>query len=308
MATLFPIIEADPFPVLTLEEIQMFHEMDRNLYSVLTKDLWRDPLESMRVMALWLWLERFGFKNVVKCISTLPHVLINEIAEEAMTCINYLTNSYLFNLSLEQIDLPITQFLLGNDVSLDFFSLNRGAAILGMGKALTEVCLRALTDLVQQATERNAARALAETQITMSSFIEPGFSRLNLNNFDRINPLFEAVHPDDRTMFVTFSKGYPVPERDIREFFNVMYGDCIESLHMQDVQFGEQSLYARIVFYTPDVIEAVLNGMEKAKFTIKGRHMWMRKFIPKRRRSLSPTGPLLLPRSGASGSGSFLGL
>lgn len=308
---MFPIIEAAPPPALTLEEINMYHEMDRNLYSHLATYLRRDPLESMRVMALWLWLEKSGFNNFVKTISTLPNFLINEIADETMICINFLTNSNSFNSFPHQIDLPLTQSLLGDDMSLNFFSLNREKAILGIRKAWTETCLRALQDLMQLATERNAARALAETQLAMSSIVERGFSRLNLNNFDRFSPRFEnppeAVHPDDRTMFVTFSKGYPVPERDIREFFNMMFGDCIESLHMQDVRIGEQSLYARIVFYTPDVLGAVLNGEDKAKFTIKGRHMWMRKFVSKRRRSLSPPGPDR-PGVSGSGSGSFSGL
>ncbi|KAL6957343.1 hypothetical protein U1Q18_049564, partial [Sarracenia purpurea var. burkii] len=49
--------------MISLEEFKLFHKMDRRLYTLLTKDLWRDPLESMRIMALWLWLERSSFNK-----------------------------------------------------------------------------------------------------------------------------------------------------------------------------------------------------------------------------------------------------
>lgn len=304
---------AAPSPIITLEELKMIHEIDRNLYSFLTNDLQRDPFDSMRVMAVWLWLEQLGFKDVVKNISCLSHILVGEMANEATRCLTYLTNFNPFNPSPDRIDLPLTQNLLGSQMTPNFFFENRGAAIMGIGKTLTDICVDALTDLMHQAIERDTAQALAETQIAMSSFMENGFSRMNINDFHRTNPRFNKgskvvhLHPDDRTMFATFSKGYPVPERDIREFFTAMYGDCVETIHMQEVQFGEQSLYARIVFYDPNVITVVLNGVEKAKFTIKGKHIWMRKFVPKRRRSTSPLGTLP-PRPGPSGVGSIPGL
>ncbi|OMO91801.1 hypothetical protein COLO4_18099 [Corchorus olitorius] len=100
------------------------------------------------------------------------------------------------------------------------------------------------------------------------------------------------VPPDDRTMFVTFSKGYPVYEWEVREFFGRAYGDCIESLHMQEVQPNQQSLFARIVFHSVSSIEMILNGMSKVKFTINGKHVWARKFVPKR---LKPPSPPAVP-------------
>lgn len=276
--TMFPVLESPSPPVLTTKEIIMFHEIDRNVYYRLVIDLVRDPAESMRVMALWLWLETFRCTGLIDNIYKLPIFLTNIFADEAMICLNFLTNyNPLFG---DHIELPLTKTLLGHNMSLNFFALNREEAIAGITKCWRETCLRALLDLMQMAIDMKAAQDLAETQLAMSS-IEPGFSHLNLHpRF--VNPP-EAVHPDDRTMFATFSKGYPVPESDILEFFKIVYGDCVESLHMQSVQKGEQALFARIVFYTPDIIPVVLDGDETAKFTIKGRHMWVRKFISKRR-------------------------
>ncbi|XP_020549517.1 uncharacterized protein LOC105161926 isoform X2 [Sesamum indicum] len=89
-----------------------------------------------------------------------------------------------------------------------------------------------------------------------------------------------------RTMFATFSKGYPVSETEVRQFFTRMFGNCIESFHMQEVGPDEQALYARIVFHRPSFIQVILNGDTKAKFTINGKHVWMRQFIPRNGRGL----------------------
>ncbi|WRX33429.1 hypothetical protein QQP08_025916 [Theobroma cacao] len=83
---------------------------------------------------------------------------------------------------------------------------------------------------------------------------------------------------------------------EVREFFTRAYGDCIESLHMQEVPPDEQSLFARIVFRSESAIEIILSGMSKAKFTINGKHVWTGKFVPKRLKpSLPPTPPVNLP-------------
>lgn len=57
---------------------------------------------------------------------------------------------------------------------------------------------------------------------------------------------------------------------------------------MQKVKPHEQALYARIVFVAPEIIEFILEDEFIAKFSINGKHVWMRKFIPKTRNSSFP--------------------
>ena len=91
-------------------------------------------------------------------------------------------------------------------------------------------------------------------------------------------------------------KDCPVYEWEVREFFTRTYGDCIESLHMQQVLLpNEQSLFARIVCHSASAIEVILNGMNKAKFTINGKHVWVRKFVPKRLKPSPAAPPMNLP-------------
>ncbi|GFY84585.1 hypothetical protein Acr_03g0013590 [Actinidia rufa] len=98
----------------------------------------------------------------------------------------------------------------------------------------------------------------------------------------------EVPH-DDRTIFLTFSKGYPISESEVGEFFTRKFGDVFESIHMQEVVIpGEQPLYALLVARSASVIPVVLGGHTKARFSINGKHVWARKYVRKNPRAASP--------------------
>ncbi|XVE70711.1 hypothetical protein DITRI_Ditri10aG0092600 [Diplodiscus trichospermus] len=98
------------------------------------------------------------------------------------------------------------------------------------------------------------------------SVVQPGLPLMRFGPGDVGLPWSQdnEVPPEDRTMFVTFSKGIP-----------------IESLHMQEVRPDKQSLFARIFCHSASAIEVILDGRGKAKFTVNGNHVWARKFVPK---------------------------
>ncbi|XP_010068858.2 uncharacterized protein LOC104455833 [Eucalyptus grandis] len=90
-----------------------------------------------------------------------------------------------------------------------------------------------------------------------------------------------GVPPDERTIFLTFSKGYPIPENEVREYFTRRFGNFIEELHMQEVPPEEQALYARVVVRPASLIDTILSSRSKAKFTINGKHVWARRYVRK---------------------------
>jgi len=75
---MFPSV--DSFTVFR-DDFLLFHRMERELYTILVTNLSRDPSDSMRLVAMWLWLEKIGFRNVIKKIVSLPINLINNIAD-----------------------------------------------------------------------------------------------------------------------------------------------------------------------------------------------------------------------------------
>ncbi|PIA61768.1 hypothetical protein AQUCO_00200038v1 [Aquilegia coerulea] len=90
----------------------------------------------------------------------------------------------------------------------------------------------------------------------------------------------ETLPPEQRTIFLTFSRGYPIPWEDIVEFFTKRWGDIIEDLIMEkDV---EEPNYARLVLRNVLSVLMILNGKDVVKFNIKGKHLRGRLFIARK--------------------------
>ncbi|KAL6557346.1 hypothetical protein OROMI_017696 [Orobanche minor] len=88
----------------------------------------------------------------------------------------------------------------------------------------------------------------------------------------------EKVNTDYKTIFLTFYKGYPISEKEVREFFPRKYGDFFDAIRMQDVQVEDQQpLYAHLLVRSASFIPVVLKGQSKAKCAINGKHVWARK-------------------------------
>ncbi|KAL2251041.1 uncharacterized protein LOC105173679 [Sesamum indicum] len=280
---------------VTLDEFKLFHGIDRTLYAVLVRDLGRDTLECLHIMGLWLWLERGGFCNFVSKILSLPPFLINELADEAVICLKCI------NTQLSEVaEIPLTHSLAKKDISLQFFQENRRTARHEIQSLITGVCIPSLSDIMEKTLHNESpthsqimllSHAASTTsplnQIPAGSFVDSSSMISNLRTAANTKARANETSRNERTMFVTFSKGYPVTETEVRQFFTRLFGNCIESFHMQEVVSpNEQALYAKIVFLRSSFIRAILSGVSKAKFTINGKHVWMRKFVPKNERPL----------------------
>ncbi|KAI5674271.1 hypothetical protein M9H77_14635 [Catharanthus roseus] len=400
------------------EEYGAFYTMERELYSFLAVELWRNPHEAIQAMALWLWFERLGFKNIVQRIWSLPRMLINKSTDEAIICYRCIRDPH-FAYSSKATEIPLTCSILEEKISPEFFHENRETVIDGIRNVVNEVCATALEDLYIATVKRHSAQKTVKRPNTKSptvkysvfdSFASLGIVRelpKNTSSGKKVSPVPEhffhsfdqlgfvgevpedgidsfsnlgfggvisnvntventvpsalqwslcqifakmglkgqnfgdtasnvvpprhghscsnlgyggeisntPAHgisafgqplchsyasssfgakkmsnatksgnrspPENRTLFVTFSKGYPVTESEVRDFFTQLFGKCIEAFYMQPVMPHEQPLYARVVFCKPDIVDLVLNGLQKAKYTINGKHLWMRKFIAK---------------------------
>ncbi|CAJ2649960.1 hypothetical protein L195_g041873 [Trifolium pratense] len=288
---------------LSHEDFLLFHQMDRDLYSILVNNLSRDPLESMQLLSLWLWLERVGFRSVVKNIMALPVILINEIADESTICLSYLVNTnnntcLIPSLSpaSESNEIPLLQSIVKEEITLKLFLENRATVIQGIESTKQDICLKALSDIMQEAMMRDMAERMVEHNNLLFGSLGPANLQFGSVGGSGIagaiipqqiyNNGGGFVAPDDRTLFVTFSKGYRVEEWEVRNFLTMTFGDCIENFKFQETANNEQPLFARIVFHNVSTIQMILGGASKVKFTINGKHVWARKFVPKRGRMM----------------------
>ncbi|XP_019164514.1 PREDICTED: uncharacterized protein LOC109160696 isoform X1 [Ipomoea nil] len=396
------------YPEVSVELMNLFHEIDRKLYSTLVFELELDPKVSVNIIALWIWLEKNKIKNAVDKVLSSPIKLINGLADEAVSCLRCITDDmYLF--SSDASEITLTQNVLAKQLSLKFFHENRTCALSGIRMVVETVCVKVLDDLIQMAITRNAERQLLKTQMVMmpppvaepkdamiprfgglrfagessqsvvppidpmiQTFggfrfagessqsvvppVDPLIQRFGGLRFagessqsvvPPIDPLIQrfgglrfagessqsvvppidpiiqrfgglrfagessqpvvppidpkiqsfggltltgessgsAMPPlrmeepkDNRTMYATFSNGYPVSDWELWIYFNRMYGDCVESISMQQVvEPNDQSMFALIVFTSPRIVHLILRGLEKAFFTIQGKEVWIRK-------------------------------
>lgn len=273
---------------VTLEEFRLFHGIDRALFVILVRDLGRNATECVYIMGLWLWLERAGFYNFVSKVLRLPPFLINELADEAVACLSCLHPQ--FTPPPEATEIPLTHSLGQRDISLLFFYENRLAAFEEIVDVVRGVCLPTLSDILENGPPGFVNNPI-QPSIMGPVYVNQGWapnSPTQRFTATRGKPRKyemskEEEDRSERTMFVTFSKGYPVSEEEVTRYFVRIFGNCIESFHMQEVRRNEQALYARIVFHSPSFIHSILNGLLKAKFNINGKHVWMRQFVPKPR-------------------------
>ncbi|KAF8403067.1 hypothetical protein HHK36_011161 [Tetracentron sinense] len=316
---------------VTIEELKLYHSIDRELYARLVLKLRRDAGESMQVIALWLWLEEAGYDNLVKKMLPLPDALVNALADESVTCLACIETGQIQYLP-DNYDIPLIHSLMQKDISLQFFTENRANAIRGVTKFVNDVCTRAFNDIVLQASEISGQRmgsgviprgegssasksgrhAMAQPSF-FQPLVHPGYSLpffsgqigspshlvsgganvsevpVSIDSRGTANyqltlgaEISEEVPQENRTIFLTFSKGYPISEGEVMEFFTRKYGDCIETIYMQEVAANAQALFARLVIRQASTIAVILNGKDKKKFVIDGKHVWARRYVPKR--------------------------
>uniref|UniRef100_A0ACD5TDA1 Uncharacterized protein n=1 Tax=Avena sativa TaxID=4498 RepID=A0ACD5TDA1_AVESA len=91
------------------------------------------------------------------------------------------------------------------------------------------------------------------------------------------------VPRDERTLFVTFSNGYPLTKEELHDFFMRHYGD-IEEISLEEPIENRAPLYAHVTFYTQMTLFRVLDGSRRVKFMTRGKHLWARQFVPKKKK------------------------
>ncbi|KAL3838354.1 hypothetical protein ACJIZ3_022945 [Penstemon smallii] len=277
-----------------LQKFNHFHSIDRQLFTRLIHNLGRDPTESMQVMALWMWLEKQNINmhmSLIKRLLRLPSNLLNGVADEGVMCLKCAEEDrYPF---ADGNPNPIEMSLFPNlkiteGVGLHFYQGDRIDALREVTQIFNTICARAFSDILKSARRQMLTRNELEEMLSQIDLIISE-QITNANAAYVLGREEEKVSADDRTIFLTFSKGYPISEDEVREFFTRRFGDFIEELIMQEVEEDEQVLYARMVIRSSWAIEWIV-GMNKAKYSINGKHVWARKYVKKQNsRSLPST-------------------
>ncbi|XP_043714743.1 uncharacterized protein LOC122663103 [Telopea speciosissima] len=250
---------------VTVDELKWFHGIDRDIFTVLVINLGRDIEESMRIIGFWLFLEELGHPNIILRMLSSPDTVIDSAATEAVLCLNCIDKDE----SPKINEFPSTKKLINRDISLSFCPHIRVSAVSKISKFVSDFGHKVFDDIVQKAIKhRSRVRDGQKTGFGMMGTSSSGFRPY-------------GSHPDERTIFVTFARGYPISENELRDFFNMTYGECVEMIHMQKLSPNGQAMCGRVAFRSYETMEVILEGMdkeEKMKFWINGKHAWARKY------------------------------
>ncbi|KAF3503868.1 hypothetical protein F2Q69_00045080 [Brassica cretica] len=335
---------------ITREELNAFHLYDRALFSRLVITLRRDIGQSYQVMTFLLYLETIAphLRNLIADFASLTDVFVNMVADQVVTCIKCLSYddfpAFVTHLRRSILS-PAIPYI--TDVTRGYLTLivihnNRENILFEMKKHLTRVCIRAFEDICVRAEMYNKEieereNAIAEmSQLGISSVVQNGESstsqfsirRVNADNrtifltfskgypiskaevyayFTRENAIAEMsqlgissvvqngesstsqfsirrVNADNRTIFLTFSKGYPISKAEVYAYFTRRFGEIVEAIHMGGAGENEQTLYATMQLSSVSKVPDILTE-DRTQYIINGKHVWARKFIPSHKSS-----------------------
>ncbi|KAI3950724.1 hypothetical protein MKW92_005248 [Papaver armeniacum] len=268
---------------VTIEELRSFHRIDRDVYRMLAINLGKDPLLSMAVIALWIFMEELGYPSIIlELLIYQNHLLTSWAFDEAVSSAYYIiTSSPPPPLHYTSItDMPTTLRLIqdyGSRMYISKSSLFEHAEIgyTSLKQTIGTVCYRLFADIFREATQRNFnlnlgyggdeiyGDANTHGQEETGNVVEPEpvepksvvfgngippaplrgdtveFKKLevgsssgtkqceNISEIGETSTLpaieeqqvVQVIPPDERTMFITFSRGFPISESQLREFF-----------------------------------------------------------------------------------------
>ncbi|OVA13124.1 hypothetical protein BVC80_7351g9 [Macleaya cordata] len=270
-----------------------FYLMECHLFSRLIGRMRRPIVLARLVIAVWLLLEELGFYDLIQKLYGNVDSVVEAIFDETASCLKCMDP-----INGEQPrginDTPFLEQILDEPMNRRFFYFNRDILLNRVTYIMKTVCTVIFDENTAKQVEDNmvhpVVRGVGEgsnTQVRLlPSDQNPIHSSSTLNPFARQFTLREAqwISPDHRSMFLTFSNGYPLSREEIIHFFTLNWGPVVEDVLMERTpDDNNPPQYGRIIFTHFSVIDNILNGQPKVKFVVNRKHLWARVFVPKRK-------------------------
>ncbi|CAH8288382.1 unnamed protein product [Eruca vesicaria subsp. sativa] len=112
----------------------------------------------------------------------------------------------------------------------------------------------------------------------------------------RLSAHAQPFEPADlRSLYLTFSNGFPLKESQIFHFFNGLYPSLVEKVSVPRPKRGSgPSLHGKVVFKNAVIPFWVMQNHEKVGFFVDGRPFYCSKFVSKKTIT-APTTSTSLP-------------
>ncbi|XP_009622739.2 uncharacterized protein [Nicotiana tomentosiformis] len=241
------------FAFVSDTEKEIFHRM-------VNMGLETQPSE--KVMSFWMFLEFHNSKQFYHKISICDEKFFKSLYAEAEIALVFLASN---SSSISQDFCPLTSQLL--------FPLSLKEIISNKEKVNKEISLIYDTfccDGFEVKLEEKTKNMAEEEKVNLA-----------LNS--KLNPFAKEWSSSEanRSLFMTFSRGYPISRRQIINFFNRKYGDCVEDVFTFRKQ-GRDPTFGKVVFKNTSSCALVLRGgCDVARFYIGSGHVWVKQYKPR---------------------------
>ncbi|KAG6508416.1 uncharacterized protein LOC121980024 [Zingiber officinale] len=257
--------------VISVRDLLLFHKADRAAYDRLVT-LGTSPTVARNVVALLMWLENTGIDALahLRLHASNPAVVLRLVAdaEAILNCVRS-DGPPRQPPALGALGaIPLIATLGSHPLDLHFFHRHRDAAVQGLTYHLIRIGPVIFHDGLQATlASYDAAEAEARRRNLSPPPLPPELARPYM---DAVAELSTAAE-DERSIFITFSRGYPLSQGDIEEYFSSKWGKCVEKVTVARSASAVAPVYGKVVFKNVAYLGLVLNGMDLVKFTIKGK-------------------------------------
>lgn len=177
-----------------------FPNAGSNLYGRFVEKLGISADSAKAAIALWLWMESIGYHDLTCRIFSLDDHLLRAAMGEAQACASVLQRNS--GRPTSNSDLPITAGLVNEPLNLRFFHHNQDVAAKGAAHFLHKIC-----DVFND----NFTKLLDNRSSTSTSTLNPMARPWE--------PNVGSGSAERRSMFITFSRGFPLTKEEILTFF-----------------------------------------------------------------------------------------
>lgn len=196
----------------TIKDILAFHKIDRAVYEKFTAH-GMEPTMARNAVALLMWLEQVGIDMISQIVQIINPTRIFTLITEVDAVLCCLRQEDGFSTYTE---IPVMTSLARNSLDIRFFNFHKDVIVRGLAYILDGIGRIVFDDHMYEslhAYEANVKAARARLNGVMPS-VPLGLAEL-------YNPAAAVPSIEDaRSMFITFSKGFPIRREEIMEHFN----------------------------------------------------------------------------------------
>lgn len=187
-----------------IHNLLRFHRTESEVYERV-KLMERESVVARNVVALWMWLETMGFRNMVQRVKNSPADFFQRLLLEAEAILDALHQGTPKS-SQNATAIFLTTYGVGEPFNLEFFYANGDLGIMSIVAILDGVGRVIFKDeLIKAARESDAGHQLDPSLVEALQA--------------RYIPMVEPTHEDYRSMLVTFHPGSDVTPDIIINYF-----------------------------------------------------------------------------------------